>query len=397
MFTNDEIVHLFQEVLGYHGEFIALHEPNFTGNEWQYVKECLDTGWVSSVGKYVTQFEQDLADFTGSKHAIATMNGTAALHICYLMAGVQAGDEVLMPTLTFVATANALSYCGATPHFIDSEANHLGIDCNALDQYLHDITDKQGNTTINRHTGRPLRALCVMHTLGHPVDLDAVEKICQKYHLILIEDAAEALGSYYKGEHVGHRGLVGALSFNGNKIITTGGGGAVLTNDAQIAKHAKHITTTAKLNHPWQFEHDEVAYNYRLPNLNAAVGCAQLEKMTAKLQAKRVLLQKYQNAFADSKEFKMVTEPLFARSNYWLNALLLADNTDALARRDQLLKALNDKGIMTRPIWNLLHTLPMYANCPRMPLPVAENLINRMIQIPSSPQLILQKQAAPVF
>jgi perosamine synthetase len=397
MFTTNDIVTLFQEVLHYQGNFIALHEPSFTGNEWSYVKECLDTGWVSSVGKYVTQFEQDLADYTGARHAIATVNGTAALHICYLLAGIQAGDEVLMPTLTFVATVNALSYCGAVPHFIDTEASSLGVDCAQLDKYLQENTVKQHGITINRHTNRPIRALCVMHTLGHPVDLDAVEILCQRYNLILIEDAAEALGSFYKGVHVGHRGIAGALSFNGNKIITTGGGGAVLTNDSALAKKAKHLTTTAKLPHAWEFEHDQIAYNYRLPNINAALGCAQLETLPIRLQAKRKLLQQYQHAFANITGVKLLTEPQFAHSNYWLNALILAENSTALTIRDELLTALNENGIMTRPLWNLQHTLPMYSQCPRMPLPIAESLINRLIQIPSSPQLILQKQAAPVL
>jgi perosamine synthetase len=243
---------------------------------------------------------------------------------------------------------------------------------------------------VNRFTRRPIRALCVMHTLGHPVDLDPLEDITKKYNLVLIEDAAEALGSYYKGVHVGHRGLLGALSFNGNKIITTGGGGAMLTNNAAIAKHAKHITTTAKLAHPWLFEHDEVAYNYRLPNLNAAVGCAQLEKLADTLHAKRLLMQKYKMAFANVSQFSLIQEPEFAKSNYWLNALLLA-NAD-FCERDNLLKALNQGGIMSRPLWNLQHTLPMYRDCPAMPLPVAEDLISRLIQIPSSPQLILQAQ-----
>jgi perosamine synthetase len=390
MSTVNDIVTLFQQILSHSDKAIALHEPSFTGNEWQYVKECLDTGWVSSVGKFVTRFEQDLQDFTGANYAIATVNGTAALHINFLLAGVKRNDEVLVPTLTFVATSNAIAYCGAIPHFIDAEPHHLGINPAALEDYLESITIKSGNTTVNRFTRRPIRALCVMHTLGHPVDLDPLEDITKKYNLVLIEDAAEALGSYYKGVHVGHRGLLGALSFNGNKIITTGGGGAMLTNNAAIAKHAKHITTTAKLAHPWLFEHDEVAYNYRLPNLNAAVGCAQLEKLADTLHAKRLLMQKYKMAFANVSQFSLIQEPEFAKSNYWLNALLLA-NAD-FCERDNLLKALNQGGIMSRPLWNLQHTLPMYRDCPAMPLPVAEDLISRLIQIPSSPQLILQAQ-----
>jgi perosamine synthetase len=386
----NDIVALFQQILSCHDKTIALHEPSFTGNEWKYVKECLDTGWVSSVGKYVDRFEQDLATFTGAKHAVATVNGTAALHASYLLAGVTRNDEVLVPSLTFVATVNAIAYCGAIPHFIDSEAQHLGIDAQMLADYLRGVTSKIGSTTINRFTGRPIRALCVMHTLGHPVDLDALVEITQQYNIALIEDAAEALGSYYKGVHVGHRGLLGTLSFNGNKIITTGGGGAILTNDSELAKKAKHLTTTAKLPHAWEFKHDQIGYNYRLPNLNAAVGCAQLETIANNLRDKRILMQKYQKAFAQVPGVTLITEPDYAQSNYWLNALLLHD-ADLMMRND-LLAALNQNGIMTRPLWNLQHTLPMFRDCPRMPLPVAENLIKQLVQIPSSPQLVKQQE-----
>ncbi|MES2218867.1 MAG: LegC family aminotransferase [Pseudomonadota bacterium] len=386
----NDIVALFQQVLSYNDKAIALHEPNFTGNEWQYVKECLDTGWVSSVGKYVDRFEQDLADFTGAKHVIATVNGTAALHVSYLLAGVMRNDEVLVPSLTFVATVNAIAYCGAIPHFIDAEAKHLGIDPETLALYLRDISTKVGNTTVNRLTGRPIRALCVMHTLGHPVDLDALGEIARQYNLALVEDAAEALGSYYKGVHVGHHGLVGTLSFNGNKIITTGGGGAILTNHTELAKKAKHLTTTAKLPHAWEFKHDQIGYNYRLPNINAAIGCAQLETMADRLHKKRLLMQKYQRAFANMPGVTLITEPAYAKSNYWLNALLLSDSE--LTIRNDLLAALNQNGIMTRPLWNLQHTLAMFQDCPRMPLTTAENLLKNLLQIPSSPQLISHQQ-----
>jgi len=383
MTTINNIIQTIQSVLSNTTMHpIALHEPLFSGNEWTYVKECIDTGWVSSVGKFVDRFERDLAEFTNAKYAIATSNGTSALHISYLLAGVAAGDEVLVPTLTFVATVNALKYCGAIPHFIDSEMTSLGIDVALLDEYLSKITVIKKNICINKNTDRPIRALCVMHTLGHPVDLDAVEKLCVKYHLVLIEDAAEALGSYYKGVHVGHRGLVGTLSFNGNKIITTGGGGAILTNYAEIAKRAKHMTTTAKLPHPWLFEHDQVGYNYRLPNLNAALGCAQLEQLTTFLNTKRLLAERYQQAFAKITEVKFVTEPVYAKSNYWLNALLFSEDDHQL--RDSLLDAMNKNGLMARPLWNLQHTLPMYNDCPRMPLLVAEKLQKNLIKIPSS-------------
>jgi perosamine synthetase len=391
MINAADITALIQRILSCAGEAVSLHEPSFNANEWKYVKDCLDSGWVSSVGKYVDRFEQDLASYTGANYAIATVNGTAALHICYLLAGIQQGDEVLIPTLTFVATSNALAYCGATPHFIDSN-DALGLDAEKIDQYLQKNTEKSAGTTVNIHTKKSIRALCVMHTLGHPVDLDALEKLCEKYNLILLEDAAEALGSYYKGTHVGHRGLLGALSFNGNKIITTGGGGAILTNDAVLAKKAKHITTTAKLTHAWEFAHDQIAYNYRLPNINAAVGCAQLETITKRLSDKRLLMQNYRHYFADMEGVSLIQEPEYAKSNYWLNALLLSDTPHNLNARDELLQTLNQNGVMSRPLWNLQHTLPMYRDCPRMPLPIAENIITRLLQIPSSPELITRKQ-----
>lgn len=388
MINTDHLVALMQKVLACDGP-VALHEPSFGGNEWEYVKECLDTGWVSSVGKFVDQFEQDLARFTGAKYAIATVNGTAALHISYLLAGVSAGDEVLVPTLTFVGTVNPVMYCGAIPHFIDAEPVSLGLDVALLDAYLSEITKLQDGACINRITNRRIRALCVMHTLGHPVDLYPLLALCEKYHLVLIEDAAEALGSYYQGEHVGHKGLLGALSFNGNKIITTGGGGAILTNHEELAKRAKHLTTTAKRAHPWLFEHDEVGYNYRLPNINAALGCAQLERLPAFLHAKRQLAQHYQQAFASMQGIQLVKEPSFAKSNYWLNALLLDEAYQS--SRDLVLALFNQHGMMVRPLWNLQHTLPMYQHCPRMPLLVAETLVKRLIKLPSSPQLISVK------
>jgi perosamine synthetase len=378
------VVNLIRSVIAQKdSELVSLHEPLFSGNEWPYVKECIDTAWVSSVGKYVDRFECDLADFTGARYAIATSNGTSALHISYLLAGIKPGDEVLVPTLTFVATTNALSYCGAIPHFIDAEPDHLGVDPFVLDVYLSEVTDQKNGECFNRLSGRPIRALCVMHTLGHPVDLDPLEQLCQKYNLILLEDAAEALGSYYKGVHVGHRGKLGALSFNGNKIITTGGGGAILTNDERLAKRAKHLTTTAKVPHPWLFQHDEVGYNYRLPNLNAALGCAQLEKMSVFLEAKRTLAQRYEKAFSVCPDARFLKEPVYAKSNYWLNAILLNDENN----RDHTLRALNDAGIASRPLWNLQHTLPMYRDCPRMPLSVAEKLQKILVKIPSSVKL----------
>lgn len=259
----------------YKKDFVPLHEPTFNEKELEYVTDCIKTGWVSSVGAYVTRFEEDLARFTGVKRAVAVMNGTAALHIALKVAGVQANEEVFMPSLTFIATANATSYLGAIPHFVDVSEKTLGLDPQKLVAHILAIGEVKGNQLFNKETGRVIRAVVPMHTFGHPVELEELQLICEKYHLVLVEDAAESLGSYYKGKHTGSFGKVSALSFNGNKIITTGGGGAILTDDEELANYAKHITTTAKVPHRWEYEHDEIGYNYRLPNINAAIGCAQ--------------------------------------------------------------------------------------------------------------------------
>jgi perosamine synthetase len=380
------IIKAIQAVLPDNKKGIALHEPYFGGNEWLYVRECLDTGWVSSIGKYVDLFEEKLAEFTGVKRAVAVVNGTAALHICLKLVDVEPDDEVLIPAITFIATANAVTYCNAIPHFVDSEEHSLGLDAIKLRNYLQDITEIRNNICYNKLTGRRIKAVVPMHTFGHPVNLDELAAVCSEFSLELVEDAAESLGSYYKGKHTGNWGRVSALSFNGNKIITTGGGGAILTNDAELGKLAKHITTTAKLPHRWDFFHDQVGYNYRLPNLNAALGCAQLEQMPGFLQNKRSLARKYQTAFAGINGVDMVVEPEFTQSNYWLNALLLAP--EYADKRDKLLTLTNDCGIMTRPVWNLLYALPMFTGCPRMDCSVAESIAERLINIPSSVSLI---------
>jgi perosamine synthetase len=364
---------------------IALHEPEFGGREWDYVKDCLDTGWVSSVGAYVDRFERDLREVTGAAHAVATSNGTSALHICLLLAGVQAGDEVLMPALTFIATANAVSYVSATPHFVESELHSLGVDAVALEAYLRDTAERRGSACFNRRTGACIRALVVMHVFGHPCDLDALDALAARWHIVLIEDAAESLGARYKGRHTGNVGRVSALSFNGNKVITTGGGGAVLSNDPEMGRRAKHLTTTARVPHRWNFLHDEVGYNYRLPNLNAALGCAQLEQLSGFVQRKRQLAARYDAAFASVDGLHFLREPPRTEGNYWLNAIVL--EPEHAAQRDNLLGALNDAGYMSRPLWTLMHRLPMYTACPRMPLPMAESLEARVINIPSSAKL----------
>jgi len=359
---------------------VVLHEPRFTGREWQYVKECLDTGWVSSAGDYVTRFERQLAEFTGISHVVATVNGTAALHVALLATGVRPGDEVLTPGLTFVATANAVSYCGAVPHFIDSSPDTLGVDPEKLADYLTEIAERRGETCHNRHTGRRLAAVVAMHTLGHPVALEALAEVCERFSLSLVEDAAEALGSYYLGKHVGRWGRTAILSFNGNKIITTGGGGAVLTCDPRLARWLKHVTTTAKRPHPWRFYHDEVGYNYRLPNLNAALGCAQLEQLPEIIERKRALARRLQEAFAPLPGFEVFSELAGAASNYWLNLLHLPPEL----ARDTALEALHDKGFLARPLWEPLHRLPMYRDCPRMDLSVADSLASHTICLPSA-------------
>jgi len=363
-------------------DFVALHEPYFAGNEWAYLKECIDTGWVSSVGKFVDQFETKLSEFTGARYAVATVNGTAALHTCLKLVDVTAGDEILVPALTFVATANAISYCGAIPHFVDSEEGTLGLDPYKLADYLAEIADIRVDGCFNRRSGRRIKAVVPMHTFGHPVDLDPLVELCARYKLELIEDAAESLGSYYKGRHTGNWGTMSALSFNGNKIVTTGGGGAILTNDESLAKLAKHVTTTAKIPHKWEFNHDTIGYNYRLPNINAALGCAQLEQLPVFLEKKRALAQRYKEAFKAVNGISFFTEPDFAVSNYWLNVLLLDE--DNAAERDALLEATNSQGVMTRPAWTLMHKLPMYSSCPRMDVSVAESLERRIVNIPSS-------------
>ena len=379
-----EIVQAIESVVGVGP--VALHEPRFHGNEWMYVKECIDSTFVSSVGKFVDRFEDELAAFTGAKRAVAVVNGTAALHVALQLAGVEAGDEVLLPALTFIATTNAVAYCGSTPHFVDSEERSLGMDACALREYLSSTTAIRGSHCINRNTGRVIRAMVPMHTFGHPVAIEALLAVAHDFHLQLIEDAAESLGSTVGDRHTGTFGLMGTLSFNGNKTITTGGGGAILTNDLALGARAKHLTTTAKLPHRWNFVHDAVGYNYRLPNLNAALGCAQLEQLPGFLADKRRLFDHYRSAFANVNGVSLVAEPIGCRSNYWLQTLVLEESL--ANQRDAILTVTNDAGLMTRPAWTLMHRLQMYVNAPKAPLPVAESLEQRLINIPSSSGLL---------
>ncbi|MCL5260307.1 MAG: LegC family aminotransferase [Gammaproteobacteria bacterium] len=381
----NKIVSKLRSVLPASCGTISLHEPSFKGNEWKYIKECLDTGWVSSVGKYVDEFEYKLAEFTGVKRAVAVANGTAALHICLKLVGVRDNDEVLMPALTFVATANAVAYCNAVPHFVDSEERTLGIDPFKLKKYLAEISEIRAGACFNKKTGCRIKAVIPMHTFGHPVDLDPLIDVCSLYKLELIEDAAESLGSYYKERHTGNFGKLSALSFNGNKIITTGGGGAILTNDEELGKLAKHITTTAKLPHKWNFYHDMVGYNYRMPNINAALGCAQLEQLPFFIEKKRRVTENYKKVFSGIDGIQLFQEPKFARSNYWLNVLLLDEKNAPM--RDALLEGTNNAGILARPAWVLMNQLPMFKDCPHMDLHISEKLEKRLINIPSSPEL----------
>ncbi len=383
----EQVICALRKVLSDKSKTYSLHEPVFHGNEWKYVKECLDTTFVSSVGKFVDRFEVDLATYTGAKHSVAVVNGTAALHIALKLAGVVTGDEILVPALTFVATANAVTYCGATPHFVDSEERTLGVDAGKLREYLNSHTEQRGGHCINRATGQVIRALVPMHTFGHPVDVDGLLALAHDFNIALIEDAAESLGSYYHSQHTGTFGLMGTLSFNGNKTITTGGGGAILTNDTALAKRAKHLSTAAKLPHEWEYRHDEIGYNYRLPNLNAALGCAQLEQLPAMLASKRKLFDRYKTAFASVAGLKLIQEPEMCLSNYWLQTLLL--NSEAASQRDEILLATNAVGIRTRPAWNLLHALPPFQSAPRMDLAKAKSLSERLMNIPSSSCLAL--------
>jgi perosamine synthetase len=378
----EAIIKAIRNVIPEHKDPVALHEPCLYGNEWAYVKDCLDSTWVSYVGQYVDKFESMLADYTGVKKAVVVVNGTAALHIAFKLAGVEHGDEVFVPALNFVATANAVSYCGAIPHFVDSEEKTLGLDPLKLKDYLKTIAKVNSDGCINKISGRRIRAVNPMHTFGHPVDIDSLVEVCNEYKLEMIEDAAESLGSYYKGKHTGNWGKLSILSFNGNKTVTTGGGGAIITNDESLGNHAKHLTTTARVPHRWEYRHDYIGYNYRLPNINAAVGCAQMEQLPKFIVQKRRLASSYRNAFQGIGGITFFTEPPFAKSNYWLNVLLINEGSSEM--RDELLEKTNSRGFMTRPAWTLLCKLPMFNNCPKTDLGCAESLEKRLINIPSS-------------
>lgn len=379
-----EVISAIKNAIGV--ETSALHEPTFLGNELKYLKECIDTGYVSSVGKFVDQFELDLSNYTGSKYAISVVNGTSALHLGLLLAGVKKGDEVIIPALTFIATANAVSYCGATPHLVDSEHATLGLDPDKLEIYLSEISTQISGLCVNKITGNVIKAVVPMHTFGHPIRIERLLEVAKKFNLAVVEDAAESLGSFYKGKHTGTFGEIGILSFNGNKTITTGGGGAILTNNPDIAAKAKHLSTTAKISHEWLYTHNAIAFNFRMPNINAALGCAQLEDIESKLKSKRALFEKYHSEFSSIFGVTLFKEPLDARSNYWLNTLLLLDVTKN--QQDEILTLTNSVGIMTRPAWDIISSMEIYQNLPSGDLTVAKHLRNTIINIPSGPGLV---------
>ena len=389
----DSVLDAIQQVVGPSSRQhpIGLHEPDFSGTQaWVYVKDCLDTGWVSTAGSWVSRFEQQLCALTGASHAVAVSNGTVALRLALNLVGVGPGDEVLLPPLSFVATANAVAHLGAVPHFVDIEPNTLGLCPAALSARLEAVAERRAGSLVNRETGRRIAAVLPVHVFGHPADAESLRAVADVWGLPMVEDAAEALASWRHGTHCGLFGSVGTLSFNGNKLITTGGGGALLTNDTSLANRARHLSTTAKQPHPWAFDHDAVGWNDRLPNLNAALGVAQLENLDSRLDAKRQLAQRYAQAFAGFAGIELVAEPPGCRSNNWMVSLRITgeDSLIVEAQRLQLLESAHAAGLLLRPIWTPLNQLPMYKNSPMASLAVAENQALRLLNLPSSPQLL---------
>lgn len=361
-------------------EFIPLHEPRFLGNEKKYVNDCIDSTFVSSVGKYVDRFEEEFASYVGTKHAIAVVNGTAALHISLLLAGVEKEDEVITQPLTFIATCNAISYLNATPIFVDVDLDTMGMSPKSLENFLNKNCELQNDQCINKLTKKVIKACVPMHTFGHACRIDEIKDICDKWNIILVEDAAESLGSFYKSKHTGTFGKLAAFSFNGNKIITSGGGGVIVTDDEDLAKKAKHLTTTAKVSHPYEYVHDEIGYNYRMPNLNAALLVAQLEQIDKFKENKKELALKYEEFFQNIEDISFIKEPKDSDSNYWLQAILLKDKN----KRDSFLENTNKNGVMTRPIWKLMNELEMFKSCQCTSLNNSKYLEQRVVNIPSS-------------
>jgi len=373
----EKSIHFIKELYG-NKDFIPLHEPVFFGNEKKYLNECIDSTFVSSVGKFVDKFEEMVADYTGAKYAVATVNGTAALHIALKLVGTDEESEVITQPLTFIATCNAISYCRAQPVFVDVDRETMGLSPESLHSFLEKETVQKNGACYNKITGKKITAAVPMHTFGHPCRIDEIATICHAFNIALVEDAAESLGSYYKGRHTGTFGRVAAFSFNGNKTITTGGGGMIITNDETLARHAKHLTTTAKIPHPYAYMHDEIGYNYRMPNLNAALGCAQIEVLDTILANKRTIAKAYKTFF-DAEGMSFVTEKSNTKANYWLNALIFENSEE----RDVFLKETNANGVMTRPVWTLMNRLDMFKDCQTTDLTNAQWLEERVVNIPS--------------
>lgn len=372
---TDFIRNLYQDK-----NIISLHAPRFIGNEKKYLTECIDTTFVSYVGEFVNKFEDMIKDYTGAQFAIATVNGTVALHTALMLMDVKQGDEVITQALTFVATVNAISYCGAKPVFIDSERETLGMSPDSLQEFLEQQTNvKDDGFCYNKKTGKKIAACVPVHIFGHPLKIDKIKNICDKYNIVIVEDAAESIGSFYKNKHTGTFGQTGILSFNGNKTITTGGGGMIITNNEKFAKRARHITTTAKVPHKWEFVHDETGYNYRMPNINAAIGCAQMENISFFIKNKRELASIYKEFF-DKIDIEFITEPKNCMSNYWLNSIFFKNRKE----RDEFLEYSNNNGVMTRPVWRLMNKLEMYKDCQTTNLDNAKWLEERIVNIPSS-------------
>jgi aminotransferase in exopolysaccharide biosynthesis len=377
---HSQIINIVQKILGkgHH----SLHEPYFCGNEWKYVKKTLDDNYVSSIGSFVNKFENQIKKFTKSKYAISVINGTEALHLSLVACGVKSNDEVLVPTITFAGTANSILYSGAIPHFVDSEFETLGIDPVKLEKYLKKITIKKDKFYFNKKTKRRIRAIIPVHIFGNICQIDKILKIAKKYNLIVIEDAAEALGSFFKNRHAGTFGLIGCFSFNGNKILTTGGGGAIITNNKSLAKKIKHLSTTAKINHRWEYIHDAVGYNFRMPNLNAALGSAQFENLNKFLRSKRKLFLRYKKEFSRISDVKFIKNPEFSKSNNWLNTIFIKNSS--LKIRNKVLKLAQKNKLFLRPVWKPLHQLKHFRLMPKMNLENAKKIYISCINLPSS-------------
>ena len=382
------IINIIKKILGGGRHF--LHEPHFCGNEWKYVKKTLDDNYVSSIGSFVDKFEDQIKKFTKSKYAISVVNGTEALHLGLVACGVKKNDEVFVPTITFAGTANAITYSGAVPHFVDSELETLGIDPIKLEKYLKEISIKKGKFYFNKKTNRRISAIIPVHVFGNICQIDKILKIAKKYNLIVIEDAAEALGSFFHNKHAGTFGMVGCFSFNGNKILTTGGGGAIITNNKLLAKKIKHLSTTAKINDPWEYIHDAIGYNFRMPNLNAALGSAQLENLNKFLQSKRKLFNIYEKEFKLVEDIRIVKEKKFSKSNYWLNTIFIKNLS--IKKRNQILKFAHKNNFFLRPVWRPLHTLKHFKKMPKMHIDVATKIYKSCINLPSSASYFYDKK-----